>query len=520
MDTSEVRHPGERIKAEVFPAKMSVTKAAELMASDVRHFPTCLTGKCPSLPIWRLASRAFGFPRKDLLEMQAQYDAFKAKQKSVPTNARMSPVPGNQSQRHRELGFVQHRRSQQVRGIPEDLGPFDRERTHGSRLPVTTTPSVPAGTVESWRTRNCLGAGWPLGLGSLALTRILRRRRTKITKSVAATDANDRASMEFVFVTPRRWAGKTRVTEKKKGSWKDVRAYDSSDLEQWVEQSLPGQAWLPTRQDPRRRASARSTSAGQTGRAWRLHRCPARCSVRPSRTRSASSLPASRRAQRSIVVAADSTDEALAFVAQCFGPESAELEPYRYQILVFDKAGVLPKLAGGTRPFIPVVHSREVELELAPYAEQLHSIVVYPRNSVNAEPDIVLEPVSFETFDSALKGIGKNRDEIKSLANESGCSLTVLRRRLATVEAVRMPLWATRNTPGEPNRLHAGRRVARAQKPTWQDCPCWQASARTKHWKGLPTPDPTERLTALVHRDISRVVSNRPTLRHCSLRDP
>ena len=89
------------------------------------------------------------------------------------------------------------------------------------------------------------------------------------------------------------------------------------------------------------------------------------------------------------------------------------------------------------------MHSREVELELAPYAEQLHSIVVYPRNSVNAEPDIVLEPVSFETFDSALKGIGKNRDEIKSLANESGCSLTVLRRRLATVEAVRMPLWAT-----------------------------------------------------------------------------
>ena len=35
------------------------------------------------------------------------------------------------------------------------------------------------------------------------------------------------------------------VTEKKKeGSWKDVRAYDSSDLEQWVEQSLPGQAWF------------------------------------------------------------------------------------------------------------------------------------------------------------------------------------------------------------------------------------------------------------------------------------
>ena len=171
------------------------------------------------------------------------------------------------------------------------------------------------------------------------------------------------------------------VTEKKKeGSWKDVRAYDSSDLEQWVEQSLPGQAWFANE------TGSPTQSVRSLDKCWtdwaNVATPPLPGSLFSSAIEDAKRKLASRLAKGPkdpIVVAADSTDEALAFVAQCFGPEgSAELEPYRYQILVFDKAGVLPKLAGGTRPFIPVVHSREVELELAPYAEQLHSIVVYP----------------------------------------------------------------------------------------------------------------------------------------------
>ena len=184
MDTSEVRHPGERIKAEVFPAKMSVTKAAELIGVGRPALSNLLNGKCPSLPIWRLASRRHSdSPGKICSKCRLSTTPSKLNRRaSRRTRKRMSPVPGNQSQRHRELGFVQHRRSQQVRGIPEDLGPFDRERTHGSRLRVTTTPSVPAGTVESWRTRELLGCRLATRVGSLALTRILRRRRTKITK--------------------------------------------------------------------------------------------------------------------------------------------------------------------------------------------------------------------------------------------------------------------------------------------------------------------------------------------------
>ena len=130
------------------------------------------------------------------------------------------------------------------------------------------------------------------------------------------------------------------------------------------------------------------------------------------------------------IIAADSTEEALAFLAQLLGePGGNELAVYRDRVLVFDRPGVLPRLAQGAQTFIPVVFTREVERELAPYAKSMHAIVVYPRNAATTEPHIVLEPANYETFNKALEEMGKDRDEIKRLADESGRSLTVLRRR-------------------------------------------------------------------------------------------
>ena len=44
-------------------------------------------------------------------------------------------------------------------------------------------------------------------------------------------------------MTPRNWTGKHSWAKDKKtrGEWKDVRAFDASDLEQWLEQSIPAQ---------------------------------------------------------------------------------------------------------------------------------------------------------------------------------------------------------------------------------------------------------------------------------------
>ena len=127
-------------------------------------------------------------------------------------------------------------------------------------------------------------------------------------------------------------------------------------------------------------------------------------------------------------------------------PGGEELAVFRERVLVFDKPGVLPRLAQGAQTFIPIAYTRAVERELAPYAKSMHAIVIYPRNATTAEPHVVLEPANYETFTKALEETGKDRDQISRLAHESGRSLTVLRRRLANVPAVRTPEWAADHT--------------------------------------------------------------------------
>lgn len=457
MTTNEPIHPGARIKAEVFPVKMSVTKAAELIGVGRPALSNLLNGNASlSADMATRIEKAFGVPRKDLLEMQALYDAFKAKQKSVPVNAKMYVPPFLSFKANDIESWAAHNIAARSR-----FAVFLRTLVHSTGIGLTEVDfpgnddaeragwdgKVQAGEGTPWIPAE--RSGWEFGTNEEPKT----KAESDYQKSLIAASALEQAEIEFVFVTPRRWPGKNNWVKEKKaeGAWKNVRAYDSSDLEQWLEQSLPTQAWFANE------TKAPSHEVRSLDKCWadwaNVAQPPLPGSLFSSAIEEAKRKLSSRLTKPSpgpIVIAADSTGEALAFVAQCLGPDGgAELDFFRYRVLVFDKVGILPRLAEGAKSFIPVIHSRDVEVEFAPYADQMQAIVVYPRNSVNAEPDIVLEPVGFETFESALKSAGKNRDDIKNLANESGRSLTVLRRRLAAVEAVRMPLWATQQHTSE-----------------------------------------------------------------------
>jgi hypothetical protein len=146
---------------------------------------------------------------------------------------------------------------------------------------------------------------------------------------------------------------------------------------------------------------------------------------------------------RPLLITADSAEEALAFVSQLFGKLGGlELSAYRERVVIVDKADSFPRLTAEHGPLIPVVYSREVERELAVHVTKIHSVVVYPRNAVSNQPDIVLEPASQGTFNKALESMGKTRDDISHLSNASGRSLTVLRRKLSTILAIQVPVWA------------------------------------------------------------------------------
>jgi hypothetical protein len=263
---------------------------------------------------------------------------------------------------------------------------------------------------------------------------------------VKALDKKQRVETSFVFVTPRRWSGKAAwvAAKQAKGLWKDVRAYDASDLEQWLEQSLPGQAWFANETHI---PSQHVRSLDRCWADWATVSTPpltgALVSSAIEATKRTMLSRLSRPPEGPIMITADSTEEALAFLAQLLGDRSGEeLASYRDRVLVFDKPDVFSRLAAGAQTFIPVVFTREVERELAPHARSMHSIVLYPRNAATTEPDIVLQPANYETFNKALEEMGKDRDETSRLANASGRSLTVLRRQLSTVPAVKSPEWA------------------------------------------------------------------------------
>jgi hypothetical protein len=393
--------------------------------------------------------RAFQIPAQTLLDMQAAYDAAQAKAKGVPANVKAYVPPfltikANDIEAWASKSIpARIRLSVLLRTLVHSTGlglsktdfpgNDDAERPGWDGLVEASegTPWIPAGT-----------SGWEFGTNQ----DVKAKADKDFTKSVKANAKAEREEMTFVFVTPRRWAGKEAwlANAKAKKQWKDVRAYDASDLEQWLEQSLAGQTWfanetLQPSQDVR--------SLDKCWSDWADVANPPLTGALFSSTIGVAKRTMLARLSKSpdgpTVIAADSVEEALAFLSQLLSESGGEeLASYRDRVLVFDKPGVLPRLAQGAQNFIPVVFRRDVERELAPLAKSTHCIVVYPRNATNTEPHISLEPTSHDTFRVALEKMGYDRDKISRLDDASGRSLTVLRRQLSIVEAVRIPEWA------------------------------------------------------------------------------
>ena len=450
VERVDVSHPGTQIRAEVIPDGMSVTKAAQLLAVGRPALSNLLNGNASlSGDMAARLAKVFKYPLEDLMEMQARYDAALAKQKKKPSNTKSFVPPFLEIKANDIEGWVSHNILARSR-----LAVFLRTLVHstGSGLTKVDFPGnddaerhgwdgfVEASEGTPWVVAG--RSGWEFG------TNVDPKAKADgdFEKSVKAFDKQNRALTSFVFVTPRRWEGKNAWVAAKKatGLWKDVRAYDASDLEQWLEQSLPAQAWFA---NERHIPAQHVRSLDKCWADWASVSAPPltgslfNSAIEATKRTMLSRL--SKPPEGPILIAADSTEEALAFLAQLLSERGGEeLASYRDRILVFDKPGVLPRLAAGTQTFIPVVFTREVERELAAYATSMHSIAIYPRNAVTTEPDIVLEPANYETFNKALEEMGKDRDETSRLANASGRSLTVLRRQLSTVPAVQKPEWA------------------------------------------------------------------------------
>jgi addiction module HigA family antidote len=445
-----VQLPGQHVRESVLqPKHMSVTDAAKILGVGRPAFSNFLNGNSAVSPdMAARIERAFGIPAQKLLDMQAAYEAAQTKTKGAPANTKAYVPPflaikaneieswsaSNISARTRLSVLLRTLVNSTGVGLTKvDFpGNDDAERPGWDGYIVASqgTPWVPEGK-----------SGWEFGCDQDPKAKADR----DFSKRTKATDKAVRDETTLVFVTPRSWRGKQKWEDDRKAEkkWMNVRAFDASNLEQWIEQSIAAQAWFA---GETHRASNGAHSLDKCWFDWANASDPLLVgSLFTPAVNAGKGIIGSRLSkppEDPTIIAADSTEEALAFLAQLFSEAGGELAAHRDRVVVFHEPGVLPKLAVGSSNFIAVATTREVERELAPFCSSISSIVVCPRNVANAEPLIVLEPLNYEAFRTSLQEMGFNRDKTDQLGYESGRSLTVLRRRLSKFPAIRTPEWA------------------------------------------------------------------------------
>ncbi|MRR07494.1 MAG: addiction module antidote protein, HigA family, partial [Deltaproteobacteria bacterium] len=440
-------HPGSYVRENIIPVGMSVKDAAKRLGIGRPALSNFLNGKSAlSSEMAVRLEKAFGAERKRLLDMQSAYDLEDQRASAnevavrafVPTfltiKARQieSWADSNIDARTHLPIFLRklvHSTGQNLRQV--DFPGYDNAQRKGS------DGFVEAGTATPWV---CEGKSyWEFGTDEKPGV----KANKDYTARLSSVDKNERTNSTFVFVTPRNWPGKIAWEKKKNesGDWKAVRAFDASDLEQWLEQSVPVQVWLAEQ-------LALPISGYETlEQAW--HRWANASEPYMTSEIFAPSIAAYRgtfkawlekQSERPFVVAADSRDEALAFLACLFDDE--ELRQYEDLPAVFTSSVALRTLAASSVAFIPIVLSEDTERELVDAHRRLHCIVFRPRNAVDTEADIALDLLGYDIFEKALIAMGIERGDVDRLARESGHSPTILRRRLSRNAAIRIPAWA------------------------------------------------------------------------------
>ena len=442
-------HPGIHVRKEVLPEGMTVTAAAKLLKIGRPALSKVLNGNASLSP--RLATSiqaAFGISAETLLRMQADYDAGSGM--AVMSHATVGAyVPP-----YLEIGQMSIERWGSGIDARQQLPVLVRTLVHstGKGLTHVDFPGYDAsqspgwdGLVESTDATEWvpLGrSGWELGCGANP-----RQKATddykKRTENADLAELRDSA---FIFVTPQRWPEKgTWVKERRaEKQWGKVRAYDASVLEQWIAQSIPGQLWFAE-------ATGQPTKGLKSLReCWRCWQAGSRlplglCLFDDAISRSRNAVQQWLRGGigTTLSIAADSNGEALAFLYALF--ESSEtLGAQGEKVVVFEQSGLLRRLMNPGTELVPVITSRELELELAPHLEYCKPIIIRNPQPYNVDHDIVLEPLDYGVFRWALESLEWERDDIERYRRESGGSLTVLRRRLSPLSAVQVPDWATR----------------------------------------------------------------------------
>lgn len=301
----------------------------------------------------------------------------------------------------------------------------------------------PDGVVENLSFNAWVPTGtsvWEFGVNQSVTT----KANNDIEKSISSNFKDEEIKdTSFVFVSPQRWLKKAcwEKEQNSKKQWKKVTAFDASNLEEWIEQSLPAQVWFANLMGKDTRGTSTIEMilkewTGTTDPHFPLSLFD------PYVTSFKETFEAFLNDSNKdcFFIGADSKDEALTFIAYLFSqPSFAHLSS---RVLYFEDKDFLRKGILSDSKIIPVISDPRLATARVHAPGGAKVIVVVSSNEVNPEPDIILEPVPREHFSDCFEKLGLSQQEINQLSVRSGRSLTSLRRGLDTSHLLR-PSWLT-----------------------------------------------------------------------------
>ncbi|MEM9046527.1 MAG: hypothetical protein AAGC81_17735, partial [Pseudomonadota bacterium] len=261
------------------------------------------------------------------------------------------------------------------------------------------------------------------------------------TKRTDETPQEVMQSSSFAFVTPRRWNDKqewidARLTE---GKWKDVRVFDSVDLETWLENAPATARWLGERLGIMHPGLL-------TPEEWWLSWSSASTPpiipelVSTRRQNEPSELLRKLRANEAVVtVLADDSQEAVAFTIA--SAMEANADDILDRMLIVTRSDTSINSNGEARSIIVVDLPENSDVNLRD-RRKLTLIRPYPKGRLDVQGPLQLSHVTKDAFRSALVKMGLREDDAARLGMDTGHSVAVLRRHLSRDPEVRLPRWA------------------------------------------------------------------------------
>jgi len=249
----------------------------------------------------------------------------------------------------------------------------------------------------------------------------------------------------FVFVTPRRWPGKTEWVEEKRasGTWRDIQVIDADDLETWLELAPEVHAWISRHlgKDP---GDVRPLDMFWAD--WREATQPpiSAALVIAGRKKEMTSVVEYLQGTPGVLtVRADAQEESLAFIAATVDQfAEGERDTIYARALIVDSIQAWRHIVVVEQPLLlfPTFPAGEV---IQAVRHGHHVLIPAGRETAEAKGMVILPRLPKQAAEEALHAMGLSQSRAASLASLAHSSLLSLRRTLSPYPEVHQPAWAS-----------------------------------------------------------------------------